>query len=144
MSSATAESPEIRLVREVPEKELASLYREVGWLQTGDDTSFIPTMLKGSLLAAGAFAEGHLIGFARILGDGVSDACIQDVMVAPVWRRRGIAAKMLRLLLTELQKTGTGFIQLIAEPGAEDLYRTLGFAPMAGCIPMKYTGGKKL
>ena len=78
----------------------------------------------------------------RALGDGVSDAYIQDVVVEPDRRGQGIGSELVRMLVAELRKAGVSWIGLVGAPGTERFYRKLGFSPLAGHVPMRYTGGE--
>ncbi len=118
--------------------QLAELYRTAGFVEPDDDpAAWLPEILHGSLLAAAAFADGELIGFGRALGDGRSDAFLQDVAVVPAWRKRGVGRKVVAHLIAELRARGVDWIGLIAAPGKAEFYRRLGFAELPGHIPMR-------
>ncbi|MDM7913364.1 MAG: GNAT family N-acetyltransferase [Methanotrichaceae archaeon] len=59
-------------------------------------------------------------------------------MVFDHWRRKGVGGMILARLLAECRSLKISWIGLIAEPGKEDFYRSLGFAAMPGHIPMLY------
>ena len=65
-----------------------------------------------------------------------SFAYLSSVSTDPAWRRRGMARAAVSLLLDELRRRGVRRVELHATPGAEPLYRSLGFLPR--------TGGKEL
>ncbi len=71
-------------------------------------------------------SEGALAGTARALSDGAKCAWIFDVMVAPAWRRRGVAGCLLRLLLDHPLVRGATVVRLNTRD-AEALYRPFGF-----------------
>ena len=140
MSSA-ADTVDIRVIRSADPAEIARLYRLAGWWEEGWDGDFIAPMLAGSAVVAGAFDDtGRLIGFGRAVSDGASDAYIQDVVVDPDFRRRGIAGAMVRLLLRELRRRGVDWIGLIGAPGTRSLYERCGFEVMPDHLPMRWTG----
>lgn len=58
-------------------------------------------MLKNSI-AIGVWEENELIGFARVVTDGVFRADIEDVVVHESVRNKGIGEKMLTMLLQEV------------------------------------------
>lgn len=119
-------------------ERLAGLYRLAGFAEAGDDAvAWLPGMLAGSLLAAAAFHEGELVGFGRALGDGVSDAFLQDVVVDPEWRRRGVGRMVVELLVRELRARGADWIGLVAVPGKAGFYRKLGFTELEDYVPMR-------
>lgn len=58
-------------------------------------------MLKNSI-AIGVWEENELVGFARVVSDGVFRAYIEDVVVHENVRNKGIGEKMLTILLREI------------------------------------------
>lgn len=58
-------------------------------------------------------------------------AYILSVSTDPAWRRRGIAAGCLRLLLELLEQRGVTRFGLNASEDGDGVYRSLGFAPAA-------------
>ena len=114
------------------------MYADAAWISADDDFSFINSALAGSFLAAGAFENGRLIGMGRVLSDGVSDAYIQDVVVTPEFRGRGIGGKLVMFLVEELEKRGVDWIALAGEPGTEKFYSKLGFEKKEGFILWKW------
>ena len=113
-------------------KRIAGFYRSAKWISPEDDTAFLLPALQGSFLVAGAFVDGELAGTARVLSDGISDAYIQDVVVAPEYRGQGIGRGLVELLTSELRKNNIDWIGLVGEPGTEMFYRKLKWSEQAG------------
>lgn len=67
----------------------------------------------------------RVVGTARLLSDGVSNAYLVDVWTMTSYRRRGVATEMIRRLLDEVPGQHVG----LQTDGAQDLYRSLGFEP---------------
>jgi predicted GNAT family acetyltransferase len=74
-----------------------------------------------------AVADARIIGTARALSDRVCNAYVVDVWTHSAYRRRGVATRMLDLLLEPLQ----GQHVYLFTDDAQELYRKLGFAPQA-------------
>lgn len=132
---------QIKLISHLDSEDLSAagrMYADAAWISAGDDFSFINSALAGSFLAAGAFENGRLIGMGRVLSDGVSDAYIQDVVVTPEFRGRGIGGKLVMFLVEELEKRGVDWIALAGEPGTEKFYSKLGFEKKEGFILWKW------
>jgi ribosomal protein S18 acetylase RimI-like enzyme len=126
--------------------EIVSLYRSAGWWEDGrDDPSEIGELIQGSLVFVVAVdrGSGKAIGMGRAISDGVSDAYIQDLMVLPEYRGRGIGRAILRRILLACRDRGIGWIALIAEGGSDEFYRRLGFGVDEGDVPMMYRGDEQ-
>ncbi len=130
---------EIRFVTAWPEEEIVALYKAGGWWKDSYDPSGIKQLIEGSFaFAVVVSSSGNAIGMGRILSDGVSDAYIQDVVVLPEYRGKGIGRKLIKTLLEYCLSKGILWIGVIAEPRQDDFYLSLGFKPMKECTPMTY------
>lgn len=126
---------ELRIETEFSRELLAGaarLYRIAGWVGEDDDCGFLRAALGNSCAVCVAYCGGKLAGMGRALGDGVSDAYIQDVVVDPDFRRRGVGGAIVRALVAELKRRGVDWIALVGEPGTEEFYHSLGFDAPAG------------
>lgn len=128
----------IRLVKAWEEEPIVELYRSAGWWREDMDPSKLHELIRGSYLFALAIdiSTGRPIGMGRVLSDGVADAYIHDVVVLVEWRKRGVGKMVVSALLEGCRSRGIGWIGIVAQPGAEKLYRSLGFRPMEGHVPM--------
>ena len=74
-----------------------------------------------------AFARDgeRLVGMARLLSDGVCNAYLVDVWTQSAYRRQGIAAAMVRLLIDAVPGQHIG----LQTDDAQALYASLGFRP---------------
>ena len=139
-----ADDIEYRELREFPPEaltEILELYRLANWCGAEDDSSFLPPLFAGSTLAVSAWAGGHVVGVGRAISDGCSDAYIQDVVVAPEHRRRGIGAGIVKRLAAGLRRRGIGWIGLVGAPGTESFYASLGFRAPAEHTFWKFPEG---
>ena len=114
------------------------LYAAADWVEEGAGFSFIREAVAGAFLAAGAFEGERLVGMGRALSDGCSDAYIQDVVVDPVFRGRGIGSAIVMFLVRELRSRGVDWIALVGEPGTENFYARLGFERKEGFTLWKW------
>ena len=84
-------------------------------------------------VVVGAFDENHrIVGCARALSDGCSDAYIQDVVVDPEYRGQGIGSMLIKTLTDALRAKGVDWIALVGEPGTEGFYRKLQWQEKSG------------
>ncbi len=96
-------------------------------------------MIRGSLYFMVARSlEGRIVGMARVISDGFSDAYIQDVVVLQNYRGRGVGSELVRRLTQFCVARKISWIGLVAEPGTQGLYEELGYGPLVGYQPMLY------
>ena len=132
---------EIRIVTSWPVEEIVTLYKAGGWWKDSYSSRGIPQLIKGSFAFAVAIdtTMQKTIGMGRVLSDGVSDAYIQDLVVLPEYRGKNIGKKIVSVLIDHMTAQGITWIGLIAEPGSDQFYKTLGFKPMERYIPMLHS-----
>lgn len=123
--------------------QIVELYRSEGWWKDSMDKSRIPELIRGSYLFALAIdvSTGKPVGMGRVISDGIADAYIQDLVVLPLWRKKNAGGMIVSLLIERCTSNGISWIGLIAQPGTEAFYRSLGFVPMSGHMAMLYNGG---
>ncbi len=85
-------------------------------------------MLEHAHLVVTAWTGGALVGSLTVLSDGVNYATIDNVVVHPDCRRRGIGTGIVRHALERLDHLEGGLIKLHAIPGVESFYAGLGFS----------------
>lgn len=70
-----------------------------------------------------------LIGMARVIGDGVLNLYIQDVIIAKGYRSKGLGARVLAQIITDLQSVAPKecTIGLMAAKGQSAFYTRFGF-----------------
>lgn len=110
----------------------AARYRELfeitGWNETyraGEKE--LAAALKRSFCALSAYDGEKLVGFGRVVSDGILYAVIYDIIVAPSHRERGIGGVILAGLVERCRAAGIRDIQLFAAKGRADYYRKRGF-----------------
>jgi ribosomal protein S18 acetylase RimI-like enzyme len=96
-------------------------------------------MVRGSFcFMVARTLDGRIIGMARVISDGHSDAYIQDVAVLDNYRRQGVGRELVRRLTQFCANRKIGWIGLVAEPGTQHMYEDLGFGALTGYQPMLY------
>jgi aralkylamine N-acetyltransferase len=131
---------QVDLVRSWREEQIVELYQAAGWWKEGMDAGRINDLIQGSFLFAVAIdiSTGKAVGMGRVISDGIADAYIQDLVVHGDKRCWGVGTMILTALLEECKLRKITWIGLIAKPGKEEFYRSLGFAPMPGHVPMLF------
>ncbi len=95
-------------------------------------------VLSRSLVHLGAFDEDRIIGFVNVAWDGGAHAFLLDTSVAPQFRRRGIATRLVKQAAALARERGAEWLHVDFEPHLEQFYRDCGFRPTAaGLITLK-------
>jgi aralkylamine N-acetyltransferase len=130
----------VELVNSWEKEPIIELYKTGGWWKEYMDASKIPELISGSYLFAVAIdvINERAVGMARVISDGIADAYIQDLVVLPAWREKGVGKMIVSKLLEHCRSRGISWIGLIAQPGTDGVYRSMGFRQMEGYIPMLF------
>ena len=131
---------EYQVVTSAPVEEIVALYQAGGWWQeSAANRKRIGPMIRGSFCFMVARARaGKIVAMGRVISDGASDAYIQDVVVLPQYRSRGIGRELVRRLTMQCAEREIGWIGLVAEPGTGGFYERLGYNALEGYQPMLY------
>jgi ribosomal protein S18 acetylase RimI-like enzyme len=131
---------EYEAVTSAPVEEIVDLYKAADWWQESPEArAVIPSMIRGSFCFMVARSlDGKIVGMARVISDGYSDAYIQDVVVLEDYRGHGVGRELVRRLTKFCITQKIAWIGLVAEPGTQSLYEDLGFGPLVGYQPMLY------
>lgn len=119
------------ITKDLPRADVLALYRAAGWFGPFDSAPELDSMIANSFAVSAAFDDaGLLVGMARALSDGVSDAYILDVVVDPEFRTQGVGRTIVKRLADHLVSFGIDWIVCIGVPGTEAFYRAAGAVPM--------------
>ena len=85
--------------------------------------------LANSLHGVTAYDGKTAIGMARIIGDGVINAYIQDVVIAPNYRGKGVGKALMLTLISDMRQSlpANCTIGLLAAKGQEGFYSSFSF-----------------
>lgn len=128
------------VVRSAPVEAIVALYEAGGWWRESPRArELVPALVAGSFcFVVARDASGRIVGMARAISDGVSDAYVQDVVVLPSERGRGIGRELVARVVGFCRERGLEWIGLLAEPGTEPFYRGLGFRELEGYRGMRH------
>ena len=127
---------EIREYSQYNEEEMLRLYGAAGWTAYTDDPAALKAGLENSLLTLAAYEDGALAGIVRAVGDGVTVVLIQDVLVFPEHRRKGVGAALINALLERFPNVRQVELMTDDTPETVAFYESLGFKRMSdiGCV----------
>jgi ribosomal protein S18 acetylase RimI-like enzyme len=109
---------------------LHELLRDTYWAR-GRTAEHIARAVRNSFCAS-AWRGERMVGFARLVTDFVAHAYLADVIVEPELRRRGIATRLVRMLIGH-EAVATCHVTLHTRD-AQAVYRPLGFADLASMV----------
>lgn len=96
--------------RQIALKQLQDLLRQTGWANQRCIDG-IEKMLEGTPLTLGAWEGDRLIGFVRVLTDGIYRALIDDVVVEESKRGTGIGSELMRRVIDRLAEVEEVFLR---------------------------------
>lgn len=83
--------------------------------------------IKNSWYAISVYEDNSLIGFGRIIADGIHHALIVDLIVHPDYQAKGIGSKILQMLVAKCREHNIRNIQLFSATGKQCFYEKHGF-----------------
>lgn len=109
--------------------EFNYLYEEVGWGAYSYECS--KKALDNTLYSISIYDEDKIIGFGRLIGDGICFIYIHDVMVVPNFQSQGIGSMIMSKLLEKVKeiKVENPSVRtyLGSSTGKEGFYEKFGF-----------------
>ena len=119
----------IQFNQEIPSKEdFYQLFITTGWndeYQLNPDDLYLA--LKNSWFMVCAVENERLVGFGRIICDGMVHALILDLIVHPEFQQKGIGGEILERLVIKCQEFKIRDIQLFSAKGKASFYEKRGF-----------------
>lgn len=125
-----------RTEKEFPIEKILALYRSCNYNQWWEERN-AKAWINHAYRFITAWKGDLIVGTASVISDAVNYAFIDDVLVHPAFRRKGIGTEMMRILLAEISPLNLEFIQLIALPGRSAFYEKFGFVELAGSKAMR-------
>lgn len=116
------------------------LFQTTGWNEKYRATAAdLAQALENSWYMITAYDGEDLVGFGRILCDGVLHAMIFDLIVDPAYQQQGIGSQILEMLITKCRDANITDIQLFSALNKQDFYEKRGFVTRPADAPgMEY------
>lgn len=117
-----------------------ALFQTTGWNDQYQLTAAeLAKALQASWFVVCAYDGENLVGFGRLMSDGVLHAMIYEMIVTPVYQGQGIGTQILHQLLARCQAAGVRDIQLFCARGKRPFYEKNGFVARPDDAPgMQY------
>lgn len=107
--------------------DLVSLYRSVGWSAYTENPSTLAAAIAGSSFVVVARRGSRLIGLARAISDDATICYLQDIVVSPLERRRGIGRNLVEAVIERYKHVRQKVLLSDDEPGQRLFYESLGY-----------------
>lgn len=105
-----------------------ALFETTGWNERyGVTCAAMAQVLENSWYTLSAYDRDRLIGFGRLVCDGVMHAMIFDLIVHPDYQSHGIGSEILRRLVKRCRACGIRDVQLFAARDKQSFYERHGF-----------------
>ena len=122
-----------RFIDHLDERRLADLHAlyQGEWWSNGRSLEQTQRVVAGSQRVFGItrIDDDRLVGFARVLTDGVIKALIFDVIVAAGARRQGLAGALMQRIIDDPQLAAVRHVELYCRRELMPYYERFGFRP---------------
>ena len=125
-------------------EDVLHLYQAVGWTNYTHQPQMLEQALSHSLAIYVALDSDTVVGLVRLVGDGFSSIFVQDLIVLPIYQRKGIGRALMKEALEDYKDVYQ--VQLVTEQTERTLgfYRSMGFEILStyNCIGMTWVNRK--
>lgn len=122
--------------------EYFNLFESTGWNEEYKlSCDELYSTLSKSYFTISAYVNNKLIGFGRIISDGILHAMIYEMIVLPEYRGKGIGSEILKRLVQKCRIDNIRDIQLFCAVGKRSFYEKHGFVARSDNGPgMEFKG----
>jgi len=117
--------------------EFFDLFSTTGWNE--EEYHLSPDQLyqaiNHSWYMVSVYDRSSLVGYGRVISDGVLHALIVDMIVHPDYQGQGIGRTILAKLIQQCQTAGVKDVQLFCATGKSPFYEKCGFAARPANAP---------
>jgi ribosomal protein S18 acetylase RimI-like enzyme len=111
-----------------PTQDYFRLFETTGWnREYRASPDELMKALAGSQWVMAAYDHGALVGFCRVVTDGVLYAVLYDLIVAPEYQNRGLGTQLLERMVQKCLEANIRDIQLFCAKGKRGFYERRGF-----------------
>lgn len=116
-------------------EELTALYDSVGWTAYTCDPERLRAAVDSSMHVVTARAAGHLVGLARVVGDGQTIVYLQDILVDPAHHRQGVGRELFTRVLAPYGAVRQQVLMTDGDPAQRAFYTAMGFTEVHEMTP---------
>lgn len=130
---------------ELPDiKQYWELFQTTGWNQKYNFSIHdLTNAIQNSWYSISLYDSDKLIGFGRVIADGVHHALIVDLIIHPDYQGKGLGSKLLDGLVSKCKDNKIKDIQLFAAKDKYTFYEKFGFEKRpinAPGMQLRYSG----
>ena len=123
---------EYKTSKEIKDQDLRKLYTSLHWSAYTDKFPDLSVLLRDCMIVYSAWDKDKLVGLIRVIGDNVSIAYVQDLLVLPEYQKTGVGKELLDYVLENTRHIRQ--FQLITDNLPEnqsirDWYQSRGLIP---------------
>jgi len=109
-------------------KEYWDLFQTTGWNQEYNfSIQDLANAIQNSWYSMSIYDSDKLIGFGRVIADGVHHALIVDLIIHPDYQSKGLGSRLLDKLVSKCKKNKIRDIQLFSAKDKYAFYEKFGF-----------------
>ena len=133
MDVGPGDEVDLRLDQVFAVRDGLDLYQACGWYPKSSVEDLRSLQGHAYVIVTAWLAE-KMVGTLTVLSDGRNYATLDDLVVHPNHRGRGIGANLVRMALSTLSGVDPDVTRLVAVPGVEPFYERLGFRRTAETV----------
>lgn len=104
------------------------LFKTTGWNKEYNfSIQDLADAIKNSWYSISIYSSDNLIGFGRVIADGVHHALIVDLIIHPDYQEKGLGSELLERLVNKCKDNNIRDIQLFAAKDKYAFYEKFGF-----------------
>ncbi|HQO02815.1 MAG TPA: GNAT family N-acetyltransferase [Spirochaetota bacterium] len=109
-------------------QEYRNLYESTGWVSVKSISDvMLQKAIENSWFCVSVYDDETIIGIGRLISDGALYAFVCDMIVLPLYQRKGIGSTILRMLKEKCNETGFQRVWLFSAPERIEFYVKNGF-----------------
>jgi ribosomal protein S18 acetylase RimI-like enzyme len=125
--SGERSAPSWREEKEIDRQQLLGLYGDAGWSAYTAYPDVLVDAVGNSLYVVSAWRGDLLIGLVRVVGDGLTIAYIQDILVRREFKRQGIGTALMKMALDRFSHVRQVVLLTDDTQETRGFYESLGF-----------------